>query len=41
MDVVNVTNWFDVFICVVVLLGIFGVLANLIYNYESKGHHQR
>ncbi len=39
MDPVNVTSWFDVFIGVVVVLGIFGILANLIYNYGSKGHH--
>jgi len=38
MDPVNITNWFDVFDSVVVLLGIFGVLANLIYHYGS-GHH--
>jgi hypothetical protein len=39
MDVVNVTNWFDVFICVVVLYGIFGILALLIHQYGAKGHH--
>jgi hypothetical protein len=39
MDTVTVTNWFDVFICVVILLGLFGILANLIYHYGSKGHH--
>lgn len=38
MDV-EVTNWFDVLICVVVLLGLFGILANLTYHYGSKGHH--
>jgi hypothetical protein len=30
MDTVTITNWFDVFICVVVLLGLFGILNNLI-----------
>jgi hypothetical protein len=39
MDPVNITNWFDVFICVVALLGIFGVLGNIVFNYGSKGHH--
>jgi hypothetical protein len=39
MDPVNITNWFDVFIGVVVMLGLFGILANLVYHYEHKGHH--
>jgi hypothetical protein len=37
MDV-EVTNWFDVLISVIVLLGLFGVLANLIYNYDKRHH---
>jgi hypothetical protein len=32
-------SWFDVFISVVVLFGIFGVLANFVYTYGSKAHH--
>lgn len=39
MDPVNITNWFDVFISVVVLLGLFGILANIVYHYGSEGHH--
>jgi hypothetical protein len=39
MDPVNVTSWLDVFIGVVVMLGLFGILANLIYFYGAKGHH--
>lgn len=39
MDPVNITNWFDVFISVVVMLGLFGILANIVYHYGSKGHH--
>jgi hypothetical protein len=38
MEAVIATSWFDIFICVVVLFGIFGVLANLVYFYDH-GHH--
>jgi hypothetical protein len=37
MDV-EVTNWFDVLISVIVLLGLFGVLASLIYYYDRRHH---
>ena len=37
MDV-EVTNWFDVLICVIVLLGLFGVLASLIFYYDKRHH---
>lgn len=39
MEMATVTPWFDVFISVVVLLGLFGILGNIIYHYGSKGHH--
>jgi hypothetical protein len=38
MEAVIATSWFDIFISVVVLLGLFGVLANLVYFYDH-GHH--
>jgi hypothetical protein len=38
METFIVTSWFDIFISVVVLLGLFGILANLVYFYDH-GHH--
>jgi hypothetical protein len=32
-------SWFDVFISVVVMFGLFGILANIVYLYGSKAHH--
>ncbi len=39
MDLPSAFSWLDVFISVVVMLGLFGVLANLIYFYDKGGHH--
>lgn len=36
--VVNITSWIDVLISVIVLLGLFGVLANFVFHYGSKHH---
>jgi len=36
--VVNITSWIDVLIGVIVMLGLFGVLANFVYHYGSKHH---
>jgi hypothetical protein len=38
MDPVNITPWFDVLISVIVMLGLFGILANFVYHYGSKHH---
>lgn len=38
MEPVTITSWFDVFISVVVMMGLFGILANLVYHYGSKHH---
>ena len=32
-------SWFDVFISVVVMFGLFGILANIVYFYGAKAHH--
>lgn len=38
MELATVTPWFDVLISVIVLLGLFGILANFVYHYGSKHH---
>jgi len=37
MDTVTATSWIDVFISIIVICGLFGVLANIVYFYD-EGH---
>ena len=37
MDTATATSWIDVLLSIIVICGLFGVLANLVYFYD-KGH---
>ncbi len=37
MDTATATSWFDVLISIIVVCGLFGVLANIVYCYD-RGH---
>ena len=37
MDTATATSWIDVLISIIVVCGLFGVLANIVYCYD-RGH---
>lgn len=39
MDTVNITNWFDVLVWVVVLYILFGIIGYLLNLSTAKTHH--